>query len=170
MKTPTPSRPSGQIVVLLLILLAIFGGGAWWLTISKRQSETGARAFAREAAARLALRFDQKFLDQRLGPEAQVRFPPSFRERLFNHMRELGVPTPEIELDGSVRFTSYFFEPEGQFRARLNYPTKPAYLDLTVSHPHALWQIDYLNFTWDPTPLPTPEPAPVLSPAPSASP
>lgn len=164
------SRPErGQVVVLLVIVLAVLGGGAWWLFVAKRQSEEGARAFAREAATRLALHFDQKFLDVRLGREAQVSYPPSFRERLLNRLRQLGVPAQEIELEGEVTFTSHFFEPKGQFRARLNYPTKPAYLDLTVSN-RQTWQIDRLNLTWDPTPVATPEPALAISPTPVATP
>jgi hypothetical protein len=165
-------RESGQVIVLILIVLALVGGGVWWLFTSKRQSEEDARAFAQQAAQRLAIQFDRKFLDQRLGPEAQVQFPPSFRERLLNHLRDLGVPAAQIDLDGRVTFTSRFFEPNGQFRARLMYPEKPAFLDLIVSHPHALWQIDYLNLTYVPTPTPTPEPSPPLgvSPVPSASP
>ena len=172
MKKIPGGRERGQVIVLILIVLALIGGGAWWLFTSKRQSETDARVFAQQAAERMAIQFDRKFLDQHLGPEAQVQFPPSFRERLLNHLRELGVPSPQIDLEGKVTFTSRFFEPSGQFRARLMYPEKPAFLDLAVSRPHAHWQIDYLNLTYVPTPTPTPEPSPALgvTPLPSASP
>ena len=174
MKKNPSVRQAGQVIVLILIVLALLGGGAWWLFNSKRQSEGEARAFAQQAAERMALQFDRKFLDQHLGLEAQVQFPPSFRERLLNRLRDLGVPAPQIDLEGKVTFTSRFFEPRGQFRARLMYPEKPAFLDLAVSRPHALWQIDYLNLTYVPTPTPTPTPSPSpavgVSPVPSASP
>ena len=79
-------------------------------------------------------------------------------------------------MTGDLFFTSRFFDPAGVFRAEIQFPTGPAYLDLKISHPQALWQIDGLNWTWQPpppppTPMPSPTPTPTASPSakPSAS-
>lgn len=165
MRRPTPPRVAAQTVVLLLIVLAILAGIGWWLFYSRRQGEETAKAFAREAAVQLAMRHNVKFLARSLGREAQVRYPPSFRERLLSHLRRLGLATG-VDIEGQVTFTSHFFEPRGQFRARLNYPTMYADLDIAVSNPYAWWQIDYLNLTWYPPPESRPAPAALETPAP----
>lgn len=149
----------GEIIVLLLILLAILGGGFWYLWSSKRANENAARDFAGEVTERIVLRGDQRFLDLRLSPEAQTAYPPSWRERLFAHLRELGTPSTTLDVHGQTTFTSHFFDPHGHFRVRIVYPENPAYLDLEVSHPRALWQIDTINLIWTPSsPIPTPSP------------
>ena len=163
--------------MLLLILLAIAGGGLWFLLRSKETNQKAAYDFAFEAATRVVLRQDGRFLDLALAPAAQVTYPPSWRERLFLRIRDLGTPEQQVALDGSVRFTSGFFDPQGHFRAQINFPENPAFLDLTVSHPRALWQIDTINFIWTPHAEPTPPPAipeasiePTPSPTPEKSP
>lgn len=169
MKFSIQRRTSGQAIVLVLIVLAILGGGYWFLQKSKREREKEAQDFARNTANRLALNFDQKFLDLHLSPEAKLRYPPSFRDRLISYLRGLGAPSRAIELTGTVTFTNQFFEPHGQFRAHLQYPDRSAEVDLAVSSPQALWQIDDINVTWTvvPVPTPIPTPTPVPSPVPS---
>lgn len=164
-------RTSGQAIVMLLILLAILGGGYWWLAHSKQTSEREAREFAKMAATRLACEFDQRFLDKYLGSEAQVRFPPSFRGRMMNWLRELGVASREIEIAGTVTYTSQFFQPVGQFRAHLKYPARYADLDLGVSCPNGWWQVDNVNLSYEPLPTPTPAPvaATIATPAPAVA-
>lgn len=133
---------------MLLIVLAVLAGIGWFLFASKQKSEAAAKAFVQEAATRLAFQFDRKFLDVHLASDAQTRYPPSFRERFFDRLRALGVPAGPVEVEGKVHFTSYFFQPAGQLRARLNYSAAPAYIDFHVSHPNAWWQINNLNLTW----------------------
>jgi hypothetical protein len=158
---------SGQILVLLIILLAILGGGYWYMLQSKQANEKAARAFAQEVATHIVMQHDDRFLARAIAPTAQVTYPPSWRYRLFSQLQDLGTPAPNIELDGQVTFTSGFFEPRGDFHAKINFPDGPAVLDLQVSHPRALWQIDAINLTWTPKATPTPPPA---TPVPSVQP
>jgi hypothetical protein len=164
---------SGQVLVLLIILLAILGGGFWYMNQSKQANEKAARDFAQEAATRILVRQDERFLDFALSPEARVTYPPSWRYRLFSQIRELGVREQKVEVYGEVGFTSGFFEPRGNFRVKINAAENPAYLDLIVAHPRALWEIDVINFTWTPHVEATPPPAtpgPSLTPTPSPTP
>ncbi len=135
--------------------------------------EKEARAFANEAARRIVLQRDQRFIDFNLTQKAQVTYPPSWRYRMLEFIRGAGTPNPEFHMKGDVVFTNQFFDPQGTFIAQFDYPTGPGYLELHVSHPGALWVIDDLNWTWQPPPPPVPPPTPMLSPAaplPTASP
>ncbi len=152
MITARRRRRSGQTIVFLLIVIALIGAGIWWLVTAKRENEQQARDFAAELGTRLAVNYDVKFLSMHLAPKAQVAYPPSFRDRLIENLRRLGTPTQPVGVTGKVQFTSYFFEAKGSFRVELDYPSAPAYLDLVVSHPKALWQVDGLNFTWTAAP------------------
>ncbi len=167
------ARQSGQVLVLLIIVVAILGGGAWWLYRTKAESEKAVRAFAREVVTRLAFQHDRKFLDSHFDRETQVHYPPSYRDRLVQNLRELGTPNPQFELDGSVTFTSEFFAPRGSFRVRLDYPGRdPAYLDVGVSNPNVWWQIDFINLTWHTASsvAAPPDPYSAVPPAPSPTP
>lgn len=164
MKIKLHRSVAGQAIVMVVILLAILGGGYWWLLHSKKTSEQEAHDFAEMAASRLARQFDPKFLDQYLGQDAQLRFPPSFRSRLIIWLRELGVASEDIDVQGTVTYTSQFFQPVGQFRAHLKYPTRAADLDLTVSSPKGWWQIDSIALTYEPTPTPAPTPVAIVPP------
>ena len=141
---------AGQAAVLLLIVLAILGGIVWWLFSSRAQAEADARAFGKEAATRFAYDFDQKFLSAHLGKEAQMKYPPSFRDRFFERLRRLGKPTGGPDVQGDVLFTSQFFLPVGEFSCHLQYPNAPAIIALGISRPTGRWQIDYINLTWTP--------------------
>ena len=150
---------------MILILLAIVGGICWWLYYSRDKSERDARAFAEEAATRLAFHCDDNFLKVRLGHEARVTYPPSFRERFFTRVRTLGTPSGTPECNGEVRFTSQFFQPAGEFMCRVTYPHAPATISFAISRPNGWWQIDYLNLTYTPPGDPAVQPAEV-APAP----
>ncbi len=160
----------GQVIVLLVIVLAILGGGVWFLYSSRQDADKNGRAFAALVAKRLAVNYDEKFFHARLGPEAQITYLQSWRERLLARLRELGVPSQPIEMKGDMSYTSYFFRPRGTFRAQLNYPATSAYLDVVISRGMTVWQIDEINLTWNPPPTPTPTPTPMLTPTPTPPP
>ena len=165
-------RDGGQIGVLLLIVLALGAGLTWWLFASRARSNQAAFAFARLAGVKLGRQHDAKFLDVHLAREVQTLFPPSFRDRLLNHLRQLGVASEQVEAEGTVSFTSTFFEPRGRFRVHLFYPsTAKADLHLTISNPHGWWQIDDINLVWFPPEqpaAPTDAAAPTAAPVPTA--
>lgn len=159
----------GEAVVLLLLVLVIIAGIAWWLFSSRGGSEADARSFARELAARLATHHDRKFLNAQLSRQAEVQYPPSFRDRLLERLQRLGVAQGPFELKGRVMFVSHFFSPTAEFRIQLNYPNAPpAFLDVGMSRAQMRWQLDYLNLTYEPAPVALP--APDSSPPPEASP
>ena len=166
------NREGGQVIVLLLIVIAVIGGGLWFMKSYRDMREKEAWAFANEAADRIVLKRDQRFLDFSLTQRAQMTYPPSWRMRMLHHVAEPGTPNPKFNLKGDVAFKNYFFEPSGHFTAQFEYPTGPAFLELHVSHPGALWVIDDINWTWPPQPTPTPAaiPAPGTQPAPGAVP
>ena len=165
-------RARGQVLVLVIILLAIAGGGYWYMNQSKQTNEKAARDFAQDAANQIVFKQDDHFLATAIAPDSQITYPPSWRYRMFSRLKDLGTPAPNIELEGKTTFTNGFFEPRGDFRAKINYPDGPAFLDLVVSHPRALWQIDTINLTWTPKAEPSPSPTPValLTPTPSPTP
>ena len=162
-------RERGQAIVLVLILIAAGAGIVWWLFTARQQSEEEARAFAREAARRMAFDLDRKFLDRVIAPDQVTRYPPSFRDRIIEKLRSFGRPSGEVELDGEVVFTSHFFQPAARFRARLTYPQSPVDLYLAVSRPKGWWQIDDMNVSWE-QPAPPPPPPELVLPSPSPSP
>jgi len=141
----------GQIIGVLIVFLAIIGGACWYLFSIRQKTEKEAWDYAREVAEAIALQHDDGFIARNLSPRAQVEMPPSFRERMFTNFRELGSPEKRIGLAGKVQFTNYFFDPKGSFRAQINFPATPAYLDMTVSASRGPWQIDALNLTWFPS-------------------
>jgi len=145
-------RQKGEGLVLVIIVLALLGCGYWYLVSSRKTTEKEAWAFGQEVADRIAVKQDTRFVDLNLSPQAQVAFPPSWRERLFQNIREHGGVKGPVSLTGQVRFTSYFFEPRGVFRAQLNFPDMPGYLDVAVTANGGPWQIDALNLTWSPAP------------------
>ncbi len=170
MKRSATAAIRGQVVILLVIVLAILGGGVWFLYSSKQDADRNGRAFAALVAKRLAVNYDEKFFHVRLGPEAQIQYLQSWRERFLARLRELGVPAQPIEMKGDMAYTSYFFSPRGTFRAQLNYPTTTAFLDVTISRGMTVWQIDEINLTWNPPPTPTPAPTLELTPTPTPTP
>ena len=144
-------RERGQALVLVLIVLATVAALVWYLFHSRAETEQAAIAFAREAGTKLGRFHDAKFLDIHIGREVATQYPPSFRERLMNHLRRLGVASEQVDVEGSVSFESHFFAPRGRFQAHLVYPkNERADLHLAISSPHGRWQIDYINLVWFP--------------------
>ncbi|MDQ6622828.1 MAG: hypothetical protein M3Y86_05010 [Verrucomicrobiota bacterium] len=158
---------SAQVIVLVLIVLAVLAGGWWMLRSNKNLREREAFAFAKDAADHIVLRQDMRFLDFNMTQEAKMQYPPSWRLRLMDMIRQPGTPNPQFQVKGTTRFESGYFEPSGVFVAQFDYPTGTGYLELHISHPGALWVIDDLNWTWPPPPTPTPAP---MTPTPSPSP
>jgi hypothetical protein len=148
----TRVREKAEGLVLVLVILAILGGAAWYLYSSRRNSEKEAWNYAREVAEHIALKCDARYVDLNLSSKGQVEIPPSFRERVFKKIAELGPPDQNIKMTGRVTFNTYFFEPRGSFRAEINFPGTPGYLDMAVSPSRGPWQIDALNLTWNPNP------------------
>ena len=151
-------------MALLVIVLLILSGIAWWLYSSRQDAEKNARVFATEVTKRVAVNYDEKYLHIHLSPEAQVQYLKSWRDRLLDRLRELGVPAQPIDVQGDVAFTSYFFDPHGTYRAELKYPTTSAQLDVGISRGMTVWQVDTINLTWNPPPTPTPTPTPAPTP------
>jgi hypothetical protein len=170
MRLARTARIKGEgAIALLVIVLLLLGGIVWWLYSSRADSEKSARVFANEVVQRVTMTYDEKYLHVHLGPDAQVQYLQSWRDRLMDHLRELGVPAQPIDMEGDVTFTSYFFDPRGTFRAHLKYPATSAELELGVSRGMTVWQVDTINLTWNPLPVPTPTPgvAPVATPTPT---
>jgi hypothetical protein len=146
LKMNSRSNSSGQIFVVLIILLAVIGAGAWWLFSNKQAMTTEGRKFGREAIERIALQHDLKFFGDHLSPEARRQFPPSMQQQLISRFQQLGTPVGPVDVQGDIQFQSHFFEPRGNFHARLNYPAAPAEINISVSHPVGRWQIDDIAF------------------------
>jgi len=159
-------------LVLWIIVAALIGGAIWFLYSSRQDAEKNARAFAKEVTQRVAVNYDEKYLHVHLSPEAQVKYLQSWRERLLQNVRGLGTVKQPIEVKGDTHFSSYFFEPTGNFRAELVYPTTTAALELVISRGMTVWQVDDINLVWTPAPTPTPaaSPTPVMAPSPTPSP
>ena len=158
---------------MVLIVVAIIGGIAWWMVRAREGSKRDAKEFVRQAATRLAFEHDRKFLDRVIAPDRVSKYPPSFRERLVEKLRGFGRPSAPPEVEGEVLFVRGFFEPMGNFTAKLPYANQPpATLQFAISRPKGWWQIDNVNVLWElPQPVevapapPPPPPTPAASPA-----
>ena len=170
MRLARHSRIKAEGLGIWLVLLAILGGGVWFLYSSRADNEKNARAFASEVTRKVAVDYDEKFLEHRLGLHARPNYSLMWRIRMFQYLREFGPLAKPLETKGDVLFTSQFFNPRGTFRTALVYPTLTASLDVTVSKGMTNWQIDEINLVWNPPPPPTPTPSPVITPSPTPSP
>jgi hypothetical protein len=170
MKRSASAVIRGQVIVLVVIVLALLGGGVWFLYSSRQDAEKNGRAFAALVAKRIAVNYDDKFFHVRLSPAAQGNYQQSWRERMLMQLRQLGVPSQPIEMKGDMAYTSHFFDPKGNFRAELKYPTTTAYLEMVISRGMTVWQIDEINLMWNPPPTPTPAPKPDMTPTPTPTP
>ena len=99
-------------VALLVIVLLLLGGIVWWLYSSRQDAEKNARIFATEVTKRVAINYDEKYLHVHLSPEAQVQYLKSWRDRLLDRLRELGVPAQPIDVQGDVAFHLLLFRPQ----------------------------------------------------------
>ncbi|MFN2477157.1 MAG: hypothetical protein ABR526_12560 [Chthoniobacterales bacterium] len=163
------AQQRGQVMVLIVIVLAILGGGYWMLLSARQKTEQDAQSFAREAAERLILQQDMRFLNQTLTQHAQVLYPPSWRERFFGYVRDLGPVQSDLAVYGRVDFVSEFFQPTGVFHADFQAATGPASVELHFTRPASRWEIDAVNLNWSAPPTPTPMPMTVPIPAAAAS-
>lgn len=159
MRRNPPHGENGQAVVLLLILLAMAGGGLWYAKHARAQKERGAWAFASDVSDRVILRGDRRVLDLTLSPQAKLAYPPSWRERLFDFIRAQGSPLSAVRVSGDVTFQNHFLDPRGHFRGEVDYANGPAYLEMNISRPGVIWQIDQINWIWPRPPEPSPAPA-----------
>ena len=171
MKLSRTARVKGEgAIALLVIVLMLLGGIVWWLYSARQDAEKNARVFAAEVTQKVAVNYDEKYLHVHLSPEAQIQYLQSWRARLMQRMRELGVPAQPIATTGDVTFTSYFFDPHGTFRAELKYPNTTAQLELGISRGMTVWQVDMINLVWNPPPAPSPSPTPEVVPSPTPTP
>lgn len=88
-----------------------------------------------------------KFFADHLSPTMRLQYPPSAQQDLMNQLDKLGTPISPPNVDGEIVFQSHFFEPNGVFHARVNYPTRGAEINVAVSHPVGRWQIDEIGLT-----------------------
>src|SRR6266513_4350718 len=175
MKLNTRLRSSGQVVVILVIVLVLLGIGYWWLNSTKQQMAKEGKEFANEALQKIVVRHDINFFGSHLSPQARMNFPVSAQQEFMNEIVQMGAPVGAIDLQGKIEFQSQFFEPQGNFHARINYPVKYADFDLAISHPVGRWQIDTIAFVKQaeqPGSAPAAAPAapPPAAPAPAAAP
>jgi hypothetical protein len=150
LKMNSRSKSSGQILAVVIIVLALIGGGFWWLFTNKQAMAKEGREFGREAIQRIAVQHDLAFFSSRLGPAARMQFPPSAQQDFISRMQKLGTPAGPLDVQGDIIFQSQFFEPNGNFHARINYPARGAEINIAISHPVGRWQIDDVAFTPDP--------------------
>ena len=144
------SKSSGQVLVVLIIMLGLIGVGAWWLFSSKQTMAKEGREFGREAIQRLAVQHDLGFFSSRLSPQARLEYPPSAQQDFIARLQQFGTPVGPLDVQGDIQFQSQFFEPRGNFHARVNYAARGAQIDISISHPVGRWQIDSLSFVPDP--------------------
>jgi len=155
---------------LWIIVLLLVGGALWFLFSSRKDGEKNARTFANEVAQKIAVNYDEKYLHVHLSPGAQATYLQSWRDRLIARLREFGPLAKPIETKGDVYFSSYFFEPRGNFKSELTYAGTTATLETTISRGMTVWQIDEINLIWNPPPTPTPAPMAATTPGPTPSP
>jgi hypothetical protein len=145
-KMHSRSKSSGQVIVILIIVLALVGAGFWWLSSNKQEMAREGKQFARDAVQRIVVQRDINFFNSRLSPAARMNFPASAQQDFFAEIAKLGAPTGTIDVKGEIEFNSQFFEPHGNFQARINYPARYADMNLVISHPVGRWQIDDITF------------------------
>ncbi|PYK50021.1 MAG: hypothetical protein DME20_05295 [Verrucomicrobia bacterium] len=143
------SRSSGQIIAILVIVLALLGAGFWWLFSNKQAMAQEGRAFGREAVQRIAVQHDINFFNSHLSPQARMNFPASAQQEFMNEIARHGPPVGAVDVQGDMTFQSQFFEPQGSFHARINYPASGAEFNITISHPVGRWQIDDIAYMPD---------------------
>jgi len=153
-----------------IILLALLAGGLWFLYSSRAEAERKAREFAEQVVQTLAVKYDVRFLNNHMSPQAQVNYIPSWRDRMVGFLKGFGPMSKPIATKGNVTFSSVFFDPRGTFQSELTYPTMTAKLNLTVSRGMNAWQVEEIELVWNPPPTPTPAPAAQATPSPTPTP
>jgi hypothetical protein len=95
----------------------------------------------------LVMQRNLKFFADHLSPAMRLQYPPSAQQDLMTQLGKLGTPLSPPDVQGDIVFQSQFFEPNGNFHAHINYPTRGADINVAVSHPVGRWQIDEIIFT-----------------------
>jgi hypothetical protein len=146
MRINTRSKLSGQILVIVIIVLVLLGIAYWWLDSNKRKMTQEGREFGRKVIHELVMQHNVKFFGDHLSPAMRLQYPPSAQQDLMNQLNKLGEPLSPPKVEGDIVFQSHFFEPNGVFHARINYPARGAEINVAVSHPVGRWQIDEITF------------------------
>jgi hypothetical protein len=149
MKTNSRSKSSGQILVILGIIVVLFFIGYWYLYSNKQTMAKEGTAFGKEAVQRIAVQRDLNFFASHLSPEARLQYPPSAQQDFMSRLEKLGAPVGPVDVQGEILFQSQFFEPHGNFHARINYAARAAEVNVSISHPVGRWQIDDVSFAED---------------------
>ena len=147
MKINPRSKSSGQILVIVIIVLVLVGIGFWWLFSNKQEMTKAGNEFGRKVIQELVMQHNLKFFADNLSPAMRLQYPPSAQQDLMTQLAKLGAPLTAPKVDGDIVFQSHFFEPNGNFHAHIDYPTRGADINVAVSHPVGRWQIDEINFT-----------------------
>jgi hypothetical protein len=147
MKINPRSKTSGQILVIVIIVLVLLGIAYWWLDSNKREMAQEGRQFGKQVIQELVMQRNVKFFADHLSPAMRLQYPPSALQDLTTQLEKLGAPMSPPDVQGDIVFQSHFFEPNGNFQAHINYPTRGAEINVAVSHPVGRWQIDDFGFT-----------------------
>jgi hypothetical protein len=147
MKINPRSKSSGQILVIVIIVLVLVGIAYWWLDSNKRQMAQEGQAFGKQVIQELVVQRNVKFFADHLSPAMRLQYPPSAQQDLMTQIGRLGTPLSAPDVQGDMQFQSHFFEPNGNFHAHINYPTRGADINVAISHPVGRWQIDEVIFT-----------------------
>jgi hypothetical protein len=150
MKINRRSKLSGQILVILIIVLVLIGVGYWWLDSNKRQMAQEGNQFGKQVIQELIMQHNVKFFADHLSPAMRLQYPPSAQQDLMTQLDKLGTPVSPPNVEGEVLFQSHFFDPNGNFHAHINYPTRGADINVSISHPVGRWQIDEIAFNAEP--------------------
>jgi hypothetical protein len=142
MKINPRSKLSGQILVVLIIVLVLIGIGYWWLDSNKRQMAQEGNQFGKQVIQELIMQHNVKFFADHLSPAMRLQYPPSAQQDLMTQLDKLGTPVSPPNVEGEILFQSHFFDPNGNFHAHINYPTRGADINVSISHPVGRWQID----------------------------
>jgi hypothetical protein len=138
------------VLVLVIIVLVLLGIAYWWLDSNKRQMAQEGRKFGRQVIQELIMQHNINFFADHLSPAMRLQYPPSAQQDLMTQLDKLGTPMSPPDVQGDIVFQSHFFEPNGNFHAHINYPTRGADINVAVSHPVGRWQIDEIAFAAEP--------------------
>jgi hypothetical protein len=150
MKINRRSKLSGQILVILIIVLVLIGVGYWWLDSNKRQMAQEGNQFGKQVIQELIMQHNVKFFADHLSPAMRLQYPPSAQQDFMTQLDKLGTPVSPPNVEGEILFQSHFFDPNGNFHAHINYPTRGADINVSISHPVGRWQIDEIAFNAEP--------------------
>ena len=134
-------------MAILIIVLVLVGIAYWWLDSNKRQMAQEGQAFGKQVIQELVVQHNLKFFADHLSPAMRLQYPPSAQQDLMTQIQRLGTPLSAPDIQGEMQFQSHFFEPNGNFHAHINYPTRGADINVAISHPVGRWQIDEVIFT-----------------------